>query len=158
MGQLKLEGQAGANGFTVKLIGSIDEDSQFSVVALTGQKKILLDLEQIKSINSVGIREWIKWTKSADGDAQFVFQKCPKVIVDQMNLVAGFLPENGKVESFFVPYFNEDSGAEKMILFTEGKEFSNGQVTPPASVKGDGGEELEMDVIEAKYFKFLQKK
>lgn len=158
MGQLKLEGQAGAEGFIVKLIGSIDEDSQFSVVALTGHKKIFLDLEQIKSINSVGIREWIKWTKSADAGAQFIFQKCPKVIVDQMNLVSGFLPDNGKVESFFVPYFNEDSGFEKMVLFTEGKEFNAGQVTAPASVKGDGGEELEMDVIEAKYFKFLQKK
>ena len=158
MGQLKLEGQAGNGGFIVKLIGSIDEDSQFSTVALTGHKKIFLDLDQIKSINSVGIREWIKWTKSADADAQFIFQKCPKVIVDQMNLVSGFLPDNGKVESFFVPYFNEDSGFEKMVLFNEGKEFNNGQVTPPAGVKGDGGEELEMDVIEAKYFKFLQKK
>ena len=158
MGQLKLEGQASGDGFIVKLIGSIDEDSQFSTVSLAGQKKIYLDLDQIKSINSVGIREWIKWTKSADAGAQFVFQKCPKVIVDQMNLVSGFLPDNGKVESFYVPYFNEDSGFEKMFLFTDGKEFSGGQVTPPAGVKGDGGEELEMDVIEAKYFKFLQKK
>lgn len=158
MGQLKLEGQAGADGFIVKLIGSIDEDSQFSTVSLAGHKKILLDLDQIKSINSVGIREWIKWTKSADAGAQFIFQKCPKVIVDQMNLVSGFLPDNGKVESFFVPYFNEDSGFEKMVLFTDGKEFNGGQVTPPSSVKGDGGEDLEMDVIEAKYFKFLQKK
>lgn len=158
MGQLKLEGQAGSGGYIVKLMGSIDEDSQFSAVSLTGHKKIFLDLEAIKSINSVGIREWIKWTKSADADAHFVFQKCPKVIVDQMNLVSGFLPENGKVESFFVPYFNEDTSFEKMVLFTEGKEFSGGQLTPPADLKGDGGEALEMDVIEAKYFKFLQKK
>ena len=72
-------------------------------------------------------------------------------------MVAGFLPDNGKVESFYVPYYCDATGAEKMVLFSEGKEFTGADVNPPEDVKDDDtGDEMELDVIEAKYFKFLQ--
>ena len=42
-----------------------------------------------------------------------------------------------------------------MILFTKGKEFSGSEIRPPENILcEDSGEEMEMDVIEAKYFKF----
>ncbi|MNL21183.1 hypothetical protein D3C87_1424610 [compost metagenome] len=115
-----------------------------------------MELEGVKSINSCGIREWIKWMGTASG-AQIVFKNCPKVIVDQINMVDGFLPANGRVSSFFVPYYNDDSGTEKNVLFTFGKEFTESGVTPPAGIKDEDGNEMEMDVIESKYFKFLKK-
>jgi hypothetical protein len=87
---------------------------------------------------------------------QLSVRRCPKIIVDQINMVAGFLPPAAIIESFFVPYYAESSGAEKMVLFVKDKEFKDGELHPPASVKDDAGEEMEMDVIEAKYFKFLK--
>lgn len=157
MGDFKAEKAGGPDEVKVKLHGHIDEDAQFNSLGLDGAKKVVLDLDSVTAINSCGIREWIKWIRTAPPAAQIVYQKCPKVIVDQINMVAGFLPDNGKVESFYVPYYSDESGNEKMILFRDGSEFKQGELFPPEAVKDTDGKDMEMDVIEAKYFKFLKK-
>lgn len=158
MGQFSIDKQQDGAQLVLSFNGQIDEDASFAEADLSGAGEVILDLEGIVAINSCGIREWIKWIRTAPETSQIVYKKCPKIIVDQINMVAGFLPENGKVESFFVPYYCDESGAEKMVLFTEGQEFGGGGVNPPEKVTCDeSGEEMEMDVIEAKYFKFLNK-
>jgi len=135
----------------------IDEDADFSALSINGAQEVYIDMDGIKSINSCGIREWIKWI-SEGASARVTYAKCPKVIVDQMNMVDGFLPTYAKVESFYVPYYNEDSGSEKNVLFRYGVEFREGQVQPPSEVKDEGGQSMEMDIIESKYFKFIKSK
>ncbi len=157
MGQFSAKKTQNGGEVNVTFSGHIDEDAQFSDIDLGGSAKVVVDLENVSAINSCGIREWIKWIRTAPPSARVVYKKCPKIIVDQINMVAGFLPENGKVESFFVPYYSDASGDEKMVLFSEGKEFKGNEVFPPSEVKDDSGEVMEMDVIEAKYFKFIQK-
>lgn len=156
MGKLDVKINKAADKLTVQIAGTIDEDVDFSQFNLAGSPKIDIELSGLKSINSCGIREWIKWMGTA-GAAQISFNNCPKVIVDQINMVDGFLPTSAKVNSFYVPYYNDDSGSEKNVLFRYGTEFSEGSVTPPASVKDEEGNDMEMDVIESKYFKFLKK-
>lgn len=158
MGLTKSEKQQSGSDVIVTLGGHIDEDAQFTALDLSGAAgKVVVDIEGVTAINSCGIREWVKWIRTAPNTSQVVFKKCPKVIVDQINMVTGFLPENGKVESFYVPYYSDSSGNEKMVLFEEGKQFNGGEVKPPDEVKDESGEVMEMDVIEAKYFKFLKK-
>lgn len=154
----KLEATASKEGakLNLNIAGTIDEDADFSTIPIAGNAEIELNLQNLKSINSCGIREWIQWMGTAAG-AKITFALCPKVIVDQINMVDGFLPANGSVASFFVPYYNDDSGAEKNVLFTYGKEFTESAVNPPKDIKDDEGNPMEMDVIEAKYFKFLKK-
>lgn len=142
--------------FKVKVLGIIDEDVDFNQFSLSGSQEVHLDLEGVKNINSCGIREWIKWVGGA-GSVPVVYENCPKVIVDQINMVDGFLPAKGRVNSFFVPYYNEDEGSEKNVLFRRGTEFNGTQVQAPGTVKDEKGNPMEMDVIEAKYFKFLSK-
>jgi anti-anti-sigma regulatory factor len=140
----------------LKIAGGIDEDANFQPVDIGSSTAVVLDLSDVTAINSVGIREWIKWVKAFPSSAQLSVRCCPKIIVDQINMVAGFLPPAAIIESFYVPYYAEGSGSEKMVLFERGKEFKDGALNPPAEVKDDSGEAMEMDVIEAKYFKFLQ--
>ncbi len=156
MGKLNVNSTAANGKLTLAMSGTIDEDADFSQIPLAGQPEIEVELGQLKSINSCGIREWIKWLGNAS-QAKISFINCPKVIIDQINMVDGFLPANGKVLSFFVPYYNDDSGSEKNVLFRYGTEFTEGSVKPPSGVKDGEGHEMEMDVIEAKYFKFLQR-
>lgn len=156
MGKLEIKMNKAGNKVSIQLGGTIDEDVDFSQYSLNGSEQIDLELAGIKSINSCGIREWIKWMGTASG-AQISFNQCPKVIVDQINMVDGFLPQNAKVSSFFVPYYNDDAGSEKNVLFKYGVEFKEGSVTPPAAVKDDQGNVMEMDVVESKYFKFIKK-
>lgn len=142
--------------YKVDISGVIDEDADFGPHALTGAKDVEIHLGNIKSINSCGIREWIKWVGTA-GPANVIYHECPKVIVDQINMVQGFLPSTGKVMSFYVPYFSDDAGSEKTVLFRYGAEYTDTELKPPAEVKDDEGNVMEMDVIEAKYFKFIRK-
>lgn len=151
---LEIEQQQEGDQLIVSLKGHIDEDATF-VPLQPAVTKAVLDLGAVTAINSVGIREWIKWTKSFPAGLGLTVRKLPKVIVDQANMVAGFLPGGTVVESFYVPYYSEGSGEEKMVLFTNNKEFGGGQVNAPENVMDSGGEAMEMDVIETKYFKFV---
>ena len=158
MGQFKVERKDEGGKPVLEISGQIDEDAVFANVDISSDKELTLDLENVSAINSCGIREWIKWIKTGPSDGTVVYKNCPKVIVDQINMVAGFLPENGRVESFYVPYYCDSNGNEKMVLFKSGVEFKDGELNPPEEVKDDdSGDEMEMDVIEAKYFKFLNK-
>lgn len=156
MGKFDVQIEKKGSDWTVKMSGTIDEDADFNQYSLAGVGKIDLFLGEVKSINSCGIREWIKWIGTA-GAAPVTYSECPKIIVDQINMVQGFLPAQGRVISFFVPYYSEASGSEKNVLFTNGKDYTDsGEIKVPA-VKDDEGNEMEMDVVEAKYFKFLKK-
>ncbi len=140
----------------LELKGNIDEDAAFTPPDTGSAAAVVLDLDGVTAINSVGIREWIKWIKALPGNAQLSLRRCPKIVVDQINMVAGFLPANARVESFYVPYYSDATGNEKMVLFEHGKQFKDGEVHAPPEVKDESGEPMEMDVIEAKYFKFLK--
>lgn len=153
----KLVDQEGS--LRVMLRGHIDEDIQFDTMDLNGASEVVLDFKDIASINSCGIREWIRWVSGVAEGAKLVFENCPKIIVDQINMVTGFLPTTAVVRSFYVPYYNEDTDEEKMVLFTDGKEFSQGSIDAPEEITDEkSGDVLEIDVIEAKYFKFINSK
>lgn len=157
MAKLDVKMNKAPDKLVVQLAGSIDEDADFTKLPLSGNAQIEVEMGGLKNINSCGIREWIKWLGSA-GSAQIDFVNCPKVIVDQINMVDGFLPLTGRVLSFYVPYYNDATGTEKNVLFRYGTDFTETGVTPPEVVKDEKGNEMEMDVVFAKYFKFLNKR
>lgn len=157
MSKFDLKIDKNADAAKITITGIIDEDVDFNEFSLNGINQMEFDLNSVKSINSCGIREWIKWL-GTNSKAKMTYINCPKIIVDQINMVDGFLPQNGKVLSFYVPYYNDDSGTEKNVLFRHGTEFTDSAVTPPEKVVDETGNAMEMDVIESKYFKFLGKK
>lgn len=156
MSKFDLKIDKAGTDFKVTVKGVIDEDVDFATHSLAGATAVDLYLGELKSINSCGIRDWIKWM-STSGSAQIRYHQCPKIIVDQINMVQGFLPASGKVMSFYVPFYSDDSGTEKNVLFTHSKEYTDQGVTAIPEVKDDAGNAMEMDVVEAKYFKFLKK-
>ncbi len=155
-----------SDGGVLKLAfeGMIDEDVAFPQVELKDYKAIHLDLQGIKAINSVGIREWLDWIRPLSEKLQIHLFNCPKTIVFQFNMVEGFLPPKSLVESFYVPFFCEKCDREENVLVKPGREVT----AVGNSIKIDfGGKppakcdkpqcELEMDVTEGKYFQFLKR-
>ncbi len=140
----------------VQVEGVLDEDFVFTKYPLNGADEIEFHLGKLKQLNSCGIREWLKWLNSVT-DVKTIFCECPKVFVDQMNMIDGFMPSNCRVESFYVPFFNELAGSEMLVLFSNGKEYSNGEVHFPIDIKDESGQAMQLDVIPAKYFKFLKR-
>jgi hypothetical protein len=148
--------------------GTIDEDVVFPPVDASKFKTIVLDLKNVKSINSVGIREWLNWIRPLAEKSDFVLENCPKAVVFQFNMVEGFLPPRSTVSSFYVPFYCEKCDKEDSVLFNVGKEIkaAGGKVEIAFDVKtaaicedkaNAANCEMEMDVTEAKYFQFLKR-
>jgi len=156
MSKFDLKMEKAGTEFKVNVKGTIDEDVDFAPHSLAGATAVDFYLADLKSINSCGIRDWIKWI-STSGSAQVRYHECPKIIVDQFNMVQGFLPATGKVMSFYVPFYSDGSGTEKNVLFTYSKEYTDQGLGAIPEIKDDAGNAMEMDVVEAKYFKFLKK-
>jgi hypothetical protein len=142
----------------VNLDGRIDEDVQFPKINGASYEVIRIDLENIRGINSVGIREWIRWITPLSAATSVVLEHCPKTFVFNFTMIEGFLPTNAKVASFYVPFYSEERDAEITKLFHLGKEISvqNGKVViDPNAMTTDLPTDAEMDTAEEKYFRFL---
>lgn len=141
--------------YYLELFGDLDEDAKFANLDIPDATEIIVNFEKVTRIQSCGIREWIQLINPYK-NLSFVYTNCPKIIIDQINMLDGFLPKNGMVQSFYVPYYNEESGSEKQVLFTYGTEYDKQGIYPPKEVRDENGNLMEMDVVEAKYFKFLR--
>ena len=138
---------------TVEFSGAIDEDAQFDAIGGLKANEYVFNFERIQMINSCGVREWINFLEKVDSGAKVTYVNCPQIIVEQMNMVHGFLREGASVESFYAPYFDEDKDEEKKILL-KASDVKGGKAPV---MKSDSGAELEFDAIEEQYFRFLKK-
>lgn len=120
----------------------------------TNQPVTTIHLDEVNSINSTGIREWINLMQILKS-SKIKLQKCPKVFIDQANMVKGFLAPNATVESFYVPYFSEESNLEKKILFERDKHYTDSSINFESTIV-DGGVSYDVDIIPSKYFKFMK--
>ncbi|MFW5871861.1 MAG: hypothetical protein ACOCUT_02035 [bacterium] len=136
--------------------GVIDEDFSGDKISSVKFKNYLIDFDKVSMINSCGIREWITYLETIDSQSKITYVNCPPVIVNQMNIVAGFLTPNAKVESFYAPYYDEEED-EEIIKLLKVEDIKDGKAPV---LTNDNGEELEFDGIEKQYFNFinLQKK
>ena len=139
----------------ILLSGTIDETFFEITNSIPSSGEVNVNLKNLQSINSTGIREWIKLMQKMKAAKIHLFE-CPKAFIDQANMVKGFIPTNAKVMSFYVPYFNEKTETEKNVLFVLNEHYSAGQLHPLKKVVDDAGEEMEIDIVEAKYFKFIK--
>lgn len=137
------------------LSGLIDETFPTAEIKISPTKELVVLLGEVKTINSLGIREWIKFMQKLPNE-KINFLNCPKIFIDQINAVQGFIPAKSKVLSFFVPYFNEDTEAEKSFLFTYEKDYGTDFINIPQTIPDPAGGTFGMDVIGNKYFKFLK--
>jgi hypothetical protein len=147
----------------ISLFGNIHEDSEFPPIAKL-PAKVRIDLAEVKSINSIGIREWLNWIKPIAAASRITLEKCPKAIVFQLNMVEGFLPENAWVSSFCVPFFCETCETGKVQLLEIGKDIAVENGTYKALINLDNAvmcdtckKPMIMDVSEKKYFQFLSR-
>ena len=150
---LKIQQNAGKT--QIDIIGSIDENFNQFTKDVPKSGEIEFSLQALKSINSTGIREWIKLMQSITG-AQISFSNCPKIFIDQVNMVSGFVPASSQFISFYVPYFNEDLDKEALVLYKLGENFTTNTVQVQDHYKDAQGHLFELDVVKSKYFKFIQ--
>ena len=150
------------NHFELALSGSIDEDAEFNAIPKIQKNLLVVDFSQVTMINSCGIRDWVNWTKTLDSNVQVHIKKCPKFIIDKINILKGFLTAKSLVLSFYTPYYCENCDSEKQYLFERGVHFQEQTADKAAFVDYDlevlcdqCKTAMSMDVITEKYFNFL---
>lgn len=138
----------------VELSGAIDEDADFSKIKeLGGMSSYEFHFENINSINSCGVREWTNFVSSLGEDCDIKYFNCRQIIIEQINMVHGFIPKNASIESFYAPYFCEDLDKEYKILL---KACEVVDKKAPEVDCPDGDHEMEFDAIEGQYFNFIK--
>ena len=156
MSKLKVNLKSDGDIRLISLTGIVDEDFEYEPLLENPGKIYKIDFNELKMINSTGIREWIRFVEKLGSAVEFQYFNCPHIIIQQMNMVAGFLTKNAKVLSFYAPYFCEETDEEEHILL-QSSEIKNFKA-PLRTIKVDGQEvELEFDAIEDQYFKFLKR-
>lgn len=140
------------NGNCIFFSGAINEDSDFSVLDNLEETNIIFDLDKVVSINSCGIREWIKFQNNLPANLQITYTNCPQVVVEQMNIIKGFIKDGGVIESFYAPYYNETKDEEKIVLIKPDQVVDN----KAPEIKDEDGNLLEFDDIPSQYFNFLK--
>lgn len=94
---------------------------------------LFVDCDQLKGINSVGVRSWVLWLKalSQNGFIRFEFENLRPPILQQASFIQGFIPDTGTVNSFYLYYWSDEIGDEKDFKVSRGKEFVNEQMKLP---------------------------
>jgi hypothetical protein len=97
------------------LAGTIDENADLSFLAGLGAPT-RLSMKNICRINSYGVRAWMEAMRHVPPGATLELIECPSPVVDQANMVAGFLGR-ARIVSFYAPLVCGDCGAEREELF-----------------------------------------
>ncbi|MCK5882833.1 MAG: hypothetical protein KAG61_04030 [Bacteriovoracaceae bacterium] len=151
--KLKIDTHIVDDELIIHFIGQMDEDADFKKLLDIKASRFVFDFNKIGLLNSCGIREWISFLEGIPGDVQVTYKNCPQIIIEQMNMVHGFIKEGAKIETFYAPYYCEDCDSEtKVLLQTENiTEFHAPKINCDKCSK-----EMEFDAIEAQYFNFLK--
>ena len=137
-----------------RISGCIDDTLSHFSDLFSGVPDLYINLDEVTAINSFGIREWIKLMRILKG-AKIQLTHCPKLFIDQVNMVSGVLTENSQILSFYVPYFSEKKSAEKKVLFERNIHFSDKFINYNSTISGNDGYSYDIDVFADSYFKFI---
>lgn len=149
--QLSINVQIQGDTANIELSGTINEDAQFDKIQSLNLKNYIFNFDKINLINSCGIRDWIKFLQSL-GPVQISYENCPQIIIEQINMVHGFITPTTQITSFYAPYFCDQCDKEKKIKISS-KEVIN--IKAPTKTCDVCNEELEFDALEKQYFHFL---
>jgi hypothetical protein len=138
----------------ISISGSIDEDIHLDKIKVASGKPNHVHLDGVSLINSTGIRQWITWIKNFENE-KWVFFGCPPVFVNQLNMIDSFIPKGSKVESFYIPYYSDETDEEKRLLMLRA-DWEKDPKHFPQQLDSEGNE-MVLDVLPDKYFKFLSR-
>lgn len=135
------------------LSGVIDESADLTPIAQI-REPIELNMRDIRRINSFGVRAWIDHIRQVPADVKLTFVECPPPVIDQCNMVGGFLA-GGVLKSFYAPMVCEECDEQQNQLFETEVCRSNGGRLPGTPCPRCG-RNMEVDDLEEQYLLFVR--
>ena len=137
----------------VALSGVVDESADFeAMVKLEG--KVRISLKAVRRFNSVGIRMWMDVIRDLAERAEIVFIECPPPVIDQLNMIQGFLG-HCRVESFLGVMHCENCAIDDTVLFRTRDIRENDMYIPELRCK-QCQRKMELDEVEDQYLLFMR--
>jgi anti-anti-sigma regulatory factor len=112
------------NDNTIEISGIIDESALLNDLFKGKVGDIYVNFENVKRINSSGIRQWAKALQNLDKKSKIIYQNCPPSIVENFSMVPEFLGSRSKVESFYAEYSCSHCKNSETILLNVENDFS----------------------------------
>jgi DNA-directed RNA polymerase subunit RPC12/RpoP len=139
----------------IRFSGVFDETVDLeSLIKDRSFKTLVFHFKHLKRINSSGVRKWLLFLQTHKGAFAIELEHCPPPVVEQMNLIDGFLA-GITVRSIYLPYLCNTCSHEEMVL-VEAREFEKLKtelpVVPCPKCKAP---EMEFDYLEEEYLHFL---
>lgn len=153
------------NNYELTLSGYLEESSELpKSLPLDNAQALYIDFEELKFINSGGIKTWVNFANylEAFDDTTIVYKNCHRVMIDQINLISGLLPNNASVLSLYIPiYCTKCEKSYEVFQLTHQiednfKDILN-RAKPAKCNSSNVCEDLEVDIFPELYFKFLNK-
>lgn len=137
----------------LRVSGVIDEHADLSSIASI-DTDVVINLKDVRRINSFGVRSWMDAVRKIPSKVDLVFVEAPPPVVDQCNMVRGFLG-HGKLRSFYAPMVCEECDEQANQLFETQKCRDLGGNLPPTPCKSCG-RNMEVDDLEEQYLLFVR--
>lgn len=149
----------------VSLEGSIGESSPIYGLLIDGSDELVIDMNGVTYVNSIGVKNWIGWTGRLPQDFPIKLMNCPHVIASQASLVTGFTPQNVTIESIRLSYYCDSCAYEDLRLVVRGVDYQYATTDQPQLIQLPSHQicpkcskpEFEPDIIVEKTFSFLKK-
>lgn len=138
----------------VVIAGIIDENADLAPLAALGARPIQVSMRGVRRINSFGVRAWIDAVRRIPHTTRLDFVQCPPPVVDQCNMVAGFLG-HGVLSSFFAPMVCSECDEQLDQLFQTSACRDNGGKLP-VTLCPRCGRPMEVDDLEEQYLLFVR--
>ncbi|HEY4244713.1 MAG TPA: hypothetical protein VGM88_33090 [Kofleriaceae bacterium] len=137
--------------------GALDEASMLGELpARARDGRIVLDLEKVTFINSLGVRDWIRMMAALDRAKTAVeLRRVCEPVVQQLNMILAARGD-AAVASFFAPYACDSCGREESML-VDAVAFHDtlvAGVAPPQTCP-ECGSKMSFNDFPERYFSFL---
>jgi ABC-type transporter Mla MlaB component len=142
-------------GFTlVELVGDLDERTDLDLLRAQLKGTIVINLSEVRRINSAGTREWINFIRVLSVAAQVTLTHCSPATVQQLNAIYNFRGA-AKIRSVLVPYWCDACDLyEDKLCNVEGLHGAVPSLPPERCHKCGGP--LECEELFERYFQFLK--
>lgn len=137
----------------LRVSGVIDEHADLTELSSI-TSAVEVNLKDVRRINSFGVRSWMDAVRQIPNEVELVFVEAPPPVVDQCNMVNGFLG-HGELRSFFAPMVCEECDEQASVLYaTERCRELAGKL--PATPCKSCGRDMEVDDLEEQYLLFVR--
>ncbi len=96
------------------LSGNIDEFLDITFLKTSSQEQLVLNLNGIRRINSMGVKKWVEEIAALQEQGKsVVYEECPEVFIQVCSLSSTF-SQVGKYRSFELTFFCEEDDEDEL--------------------------------------------